>query len=152
MALIRGCADDGVTPNTCSVLAGVGLRTGVVVVTGSPIGLARVNALPGRRVAGASVVTLIRRRADDRVCTRADTGLAGIGLCTGITVVARSTIRLERIGADSSLSVADADVMAGIESSTDDRIRPDAHTCLAGVGLGTGVAVIAGGPIRLIWG
>src|SRR5206468_4226285 len=86
VALVARGADDGVGPDAAARLAGVGLGAGITVGAGAAVRLVGVGAGAVRRIAGASDVALIERRADDGVRPRADARLAGVGLGTGITV------------------------------------------------------------------
>src|SRR5207248_2146330 len=112
VALVGGGADDGVAARADPALAGVGLRAGIPVVAGAAVGLRRVRARARRRVAGAGVVALVRGGADDRVATRADPALAGIGLRAGVAVGAGAAVRLRRVRARARRRVARARVVA----------------------------------------
>src|SRR5439155_1428665 len=78
VALIRRRTGDGVRARARAALAGVALRAEVAVVTPGAVGLAGVRAQPRRRVAGARVVALIRRRTGDGGAARARAALAGV--------------------------------------------------------------------------
>src|SRR5439155_715295 len=83
VTLVLGGADDPVGPRAGPALTGIGARTGVVVVAGGGVGLRRVRAGAGRGIAGPGGVTLIGRRAADRVGAHAGAGtVARIGLRT----------------------------------------------------------------------
>src|SRR5262249_27370000 len=144
VALIEGGADDGVGPDAAARLAGVGLRAGVAVVADAAVRLLRVGAHAARRIADTGLVALIDGRTDDRVRSRADARLAGVGLRAGIAVVAGAAVRLVRVGAGAARRIADARIVALIEGAAEDGVRPHTGTSLAAVGLRAGVTVIAG--------
>src|SRR5439155_15320037 len=148
VALIEGCADDGVRPDAGAGLAGVGLGAGVTVCAGAAVRLGRVGAGAARRIADAGDVALIERAADDRVGTGADARLAGVALGAGAAVVAGRPVWPVGVGAGAASRVADAGDVALIEGGADDGVRPHAGAGLAGVGLGAGIAVGAGGAVR----
>src|SRR5262249_58075985 len=75
--------------------------------------------------------------------------LARVGSGAEAPIVAGSAVLSRRIGADPCGRVAFAHQVALVESRTDDRVRPDALACRARVGVGTGIAVIAGRTIVL---
>src|SRR5439155_257982 len=82
---------------------------------------------------------------------RPDTGagLAGVGLGTAVAVAAGRAVDLARVGAGAVGRIADAGVVTLIEGRTDDGVCPGAGARLAGVALGAGVAVVAGGAVHL---
>src|SRR5207248_658893 len=67
VALIRGRTGDGVAARAGSRLTGIRLGTRVAIVTGRAVGLVRVGAEAGARIACTRDVALIRGRADDGV-------------------------------------------------------------------------------------
>src|SRR5262249_23642228 len=97
VTLVERRADDGGGPRAGAGLAGVGLCAGVAVVARSAVGLRRIRA--DAAGTGSCGMTLVEGCADDGVGSRADSGLARIGLSAGVAVVARSAVCLEGIGA-----------------------------------------------------
>ncbi len=88
MALIRRGAGDRVCSDARASLAAIRLRTGIVVITRGAIGRIGIAAHTRCRIARTCHVALIRRGADDGVCSDARASLAAIHLRTGIAVVA----------------------------------------------------------------
>src|SRR5207245_1761122 len=82
-----------------AVVADVAPRAGIRVVAEAAVGLGRVGARAGHRVAGSGEVALIGGRADGRIAAPADARLAGIGLGARVAVVARAALGLRRVGA-----------------------------------------------------
>src|SRR5439155_6736936 len=78
---------------------------------------------------------------------RAHPRLARIGCGAHVAVVARRAVGLGRVRARPGRRVAAPDLVALIRSRAADRVAPRAHPALAGVGLGAGVAVVAGGAV-----
>src|SRR5207249_332261 len=150
VALIEGCADDGVRAHADAGLAGVGLGAGVAVRAGRPVRLGRVRARAGRRLTSVGYVELIEGAAAEEFGARADARPARVGLGASITVVAGAAVRRGRVGAGAVGRVTNAGVVALIERAADDGVRARAHARLAGVGLRTGVAVRAGRPVGLL--
>src|SRR6266849_1734244 len=150
MALIQRRADHRVRADTSAGLAGIGLRTGIAVVAGRSVGFRRLRATASRDIARAYVVTLIQRRADHWVRADASAGLARIGLRTGIAVVAGRAVRLRRLRATASRDIARAYVVTLIQRRADHWVRADASAGLAGIGLRTGIAVVAGRSVRCV--
>src|SRR5262249_10313671 len=144
VALIEGGADDGVRARADTGLAGVALRAGAPVVAARAVLLVGVRAGAIRRGAHPGNVALIGRGADDGVCTRADAGLAGVALGAAVAVGAGGAVGLLGMGAGAVGRVTGAGIVALIEGGADDRVGARAHARLAGVGLGAGVAVVAG--------
>src|SRR5207247_1335330 len=124
-------------------------RATAAVIAGRALWLHRVGAHAGRTVALANVVALIEHRADHRVPAGTLTRLAAVGSGAEAPIAAGRAVVLRRVGADSCGRVALAHRVALIESRADDRVRPDALACRAPVGLGTGIAIIAGRPVVL---
>src|SRR5262245_49934535 len=100
VALVRGGADLRVGTCAGAGLTLVGLRAGVAVAARGAVGLGRIRADPRSRVAGASLVALVGRRADDGRGAGAGAGLADVGLRAGAAVVARRAVLLGWVGAD----------------------------------------------------
>src|SRR5439155_1139647 len=126
VALVEGGADDGIRAGAGPRLAGVGLRAGVAVVAGRPVGLGRVRADTRRRIAGAGAVALIAGGASHRVPARAGPRLTGVGLRAGVAVAASGAVRLGR-------------VRAGARG----RVARTGHVALIAGGAGHGVAARA---------
>jgi len=93
-------------------------------------------------------VTLIERRADDRVAARTDPALTRVRLRTGIPVVACGAVRLRWIRADTSAGVTGPGVVTLIQRAAGDRITTRTDAALTGVELSTGIAVIADCAVR----
>src|SRR3990167_5373351 len=95
-------------------------------------------------------MALIQRGTDNGVCTVARTALTGVGLRAGIPVIARGSIRLRWITANPRRRVAGPHIVALIQRRADNGVCTVARTALAGVGLRTGVPVIArNGVVRV---
>src|SRR5205814_909292 len=91
VALIGSRADDRVGAGADSGLAGFGLGARVAVVACRAVGLVRVGAAAGARIACTRDVALIGSRADDRVGANAlARAVALVSLRAGIAVVAGS--------------------------------------------------------------
>ena len=146
VTLVLGRADNRVSADA---LAGVTLGAEIPVVAGGSVRLIRIRALPGLRIADARVVALILRGALHRIRTVANAREAEIGLRASIPVVAGRTIRFLGIRALPGLRVARSGSMTLIERGADDRVTAYADAVLAGIGLGTGIPVVAGRPVAL---
>src|SRR5206468_1700291 len=94
VALVGGGADDRIASRAGARLTGVRPRAGGAVVAGGAVGLGRVRAHAGRRVARPRVVALVGGRADDRVAPCAGTRPASVGLRADIAVVAEGAVGL----------------------------------------------------------
>ena len=149
VALVEGGADYRVPARALPRLAGVSARAETHVVAGGAVLLRGVGTGAARRVTVAHGVALVEGRADHRVPARALPRLASVGSGTEAPIVAGGAVLSRRVGADSCGRVALAHRVALIESRADDRVRPDALACRAAVGLGTGIAIIAGRPVVL---
>ncbi len=125
------------------------LGAGVPVAAGGAVRRRRVGADARRRVADAGNVALVRGRADDRGAAGARTAGARVPNRAGITIRTRRTVGLRRVRADTRRRVAHTRIVALVRSRADHRVAAYAAPRLAGVGLGTGVRVIARRPIRL---
>src|SRR5206468_4029199 len=134
---LRGAA--GTQPG----LAGIDAGAPVAVVAGGVVVLIRVRALPGGRIAGAGVVALFERGADDGVGAGARAALAGVGLGARVAVVAGGAVAVVRVGALAGGGVAGAGDVALVGGGADDGVRAGAGATLAGVALRAGVAVVA---------
>src|SRR5262249_59767387 len=86
-------------------LAAITLRARVPVVAAAAVGLGRVRARTGLRVAGTGAVALIGGRTLDGT---ADAGarLAAITLRAGVPVVAGAAVHLDRVRAEPGSRVA----------------------------------------------
>src|SRR5437870_3009521 len=85
------------------------------------VGLGRIRAVPGCRVADVPRVALTRGVADDRVATQADARLARITSRAGVPVVAGRAVGLRGSGADAAGWIAPARLVALIRRAADDR-------------------------------
>src|SRR2546427_522981 len=144
VALIEGRAEDGVRPDAAARLAGVALGAGIAVGAGRADGRRGGGAGGARRMADPCNMTLIEGGADDGIRPDAGALLAGVPLGASIAVGAGAAVRLVRVGARAARRIADSGDVALVERRADDGVRPDAAARLAGVGLGTGIAVGAG--------
>ena len=124
-------------------LAGVSAGAEVHVVAGCAIRFRRVGAGAGRTVTLAEVVALIEGRADHRVPPGALPGLTRVRSGAEAQVVAGGAVLFRRVGADPRGRVTLPHLVALVEGSTGDRVRPDALACQAPVGLGTRIAIVA---------
>src|SRR5439155_786013 len=114
------------------------------------VGLGRVRARAGGGVASASVVALVLRGTADGVCSGTGSRLARVGLRAGIAVVAGRAVGLGRLGARAGCRIAGARVVTLVQRGAGDGVRAGARSGLAGVGAGTGVAVVARGRVRRV--
>lgn len=149
MALVEGCAIHRVIAHATPLLAGVGLRAVVFVATGHTVCLRRVRADPGARVTGTSNVALIQGGASDWIGPCATPLLACVSLSTQVAVVTAGAIGLGRIATGPCIRVAGARHVTLVQGRADHGVCPSALASLAGVGLGTQVAVVAGRAIGL---
>src|SRR5207247_5487319 len=74
-------------------LAGVGLGAGIAVTAARAVGLRRIRARPGGRVAGAGVVALVLGDADDGGAGGANAHLAALTGGASVAVAAGGTVR-----------------------------------------------------------
>src|SRR5439155_1225827 len=88
------------------------VRACVAVVARRAVGLCRVRAAAGGRIAGAGVVALILGSADDGVRARAAAALAGVGLGARVAVAAGGAVGLGRVRALAGRGIAGAGVVA----------------------------------------
>src|SRR5205823_410201 len=115
------------------------------------IGLGGIRALASRVVANARRVALIAGLTHDalaKVFTLADALDADVADRVRIAVVAGGAIGYRRIRAGAGRGIAGARRVARIAGAADHWIAANARAVLAGVGLGTGIAVVAGCAIR----
>lgn len=77
--------------------------------------------------------------------------MAGVGLGTDVEIVAGGPVGRRWVGAEASSWAANPRYMTLVSGRTDHRIRPYTNPGLAGVSLGAGVAIVAGGPIGCRW-
>src|SRR5947209_7970136 len=89
-------------------------------------------------------------RRGEGVAGRADSGPAGVGLGASVAVVAGRPVRRVRVGAHTRRGVAGSCDMALVTRRAGDGVAARADTGAAGVGLGAGVAVVAGRPVRRV--
>src|SRR2546426_251495 len=68
----------------------------------------------------------------------------------GTAVVAHGSIGLRRVGAHPVGGIAGAGDVALVQRRADDWVGAGAGSCLAGVGLGTGVTVVAARAVRFV--
>jgi hypothetical protein len=115
--------------------------------------LALLLTLSGRRIADTDMALVVECWVHRTVFRRtggAATSLACVDGAGVVVGVAAGAVGLGRIRARSCLRVADACHVALIRSRTGDGVAANADTVLAGISLGTSVAVIAGGAIRFL--
>src|SRR5439155_817899 len=91
-----------------------------------PIRPRGVRARPGRRIADAGSVTLVRRFTHDRDAAGAGTSPADVRPRTCVAVVARRPVRLRGIRARPGRRIADARRVTLIQRRTHDRGRAGA--------------------------
>ncbi len=147
VAFVKRGADDGVRPHARTGLARILLRAEVAVIAGLSVRSFRIVAQPRRRVACTGDVALIRRRAYDRVCPDACTGLAGIRLRACAAVIACGTVRRIRIVALARHRIARAYDVALIQRRTNHRVRPGTHARLARIALRAVAGIAARGAV-----
>src|SRR5262249_11283862 len=124
-------------------------RARITIVACAAVWFGRIRARPRRGVARAHVVALVRCRAGDWARAGAGARLAGSALCAGIPVVAWAAVRLWRVRARARRWIARTRVVALVRRGARHGIDANAHTCLAGVALRAGVAVVAWAAVRL---
>ena len=140
--------DIGVPPQTPSVQTSL-------IVQGSPslqdvlLVLFGLEQAPVAGLQTPDVVTLIQRGTDDRVAPHAHATLAGIGLGAQVAIVAARPVRLGRIGAGAGARIAAARKVALVRRRTAHRRPTPTDPALTGFPGGAGIAIIAGGVIRL---
>ena len=159
VALLSGflhavAADRAARARADSRQAGVGRGAGVGVVTARSVGLRRIVADAGLRIAGTGVVALVERSADDRVAARAGAALAGVGLGAAVEVVARVAIG-GHVGVAGSSAVAGVGfVAAGARRPAAGSRRAEGDARVAGrlrrIGALTGRGVAGPGVITLV--
>src|SRR6185503_13733095 len=150
VALIRRRADHRIGSRAHARHTDVCLQAHVaLVVAAGAVGLERIGADAGRRIARADLVAVVERRAGHRIGAFADAALAAVGRRTQVAVVARCVVLLGRIRAVARLGIARACHVALIEWRADDGIGADARAVLTGVVLGARVVVVAGCVVRL---
>src|SRR5439155_298196 len=97
VALVLRGADHGVRAGARAGLAGVAAGARVAVVARGAVGLGRVGAGAGGGVAGAHVVALVLRGADDGVRPPTRPRLAGVAAGASVAVVAGCVVGLRRV-------------------------------------------------------
>ncbi len=147
VTLIGRRARDRVCPGTRPILTTIRLRAGIAVVANGIVGFGGIVTHAGHRIARARVVTLIGRRARDRVCPGTRPILTTIRLRAGIAVVASGIVRFGRIVARARHRVARARVVALIGRHAHDRGCSGARPILTTIRLRTGIAVVANGIV-----
>lgn len=150
MALIKGRAGDRVGPRASTRLARIGLRTRIAVIACYAVVCIGIAASASCWIARARHVTLIKRPTCDRVCPCTRTRLACIRLRTCIAVTANGAIRRNGIATCARGWIACTHNVTLIERRADDGARARTCACLARVGLGTRIVVVAGCPVWLI--
>src|SRR5439155_342368 len=93
VALVRRRAHDRRAGGARAALAGITDRARIAIVTRAAVRPGGIRALAGRRVAGARVVALVLRGADDGVRPGAGPGLAGVAAGARVVVVAAGRVR-----------------------------------------------------------
>src|SRR5262249_6319773 len=126
-------------------LAAVAARAGAAVVARRAVGLVRVGALTAGRFAGAGVVALVERAADDRIGADTRARQAGIALRARIAVAARRALEERCVRA--AVRGTAAVLGAGVAVVTARRRAARAAPCAAGVARRAGVAVLARGAV-----
>src|SRR5262249_52475784 len=129
--------------------ARIGLRAGIAVSAGAPVGLVRIGADAGRRIADPGVVTLIEDRAHDGIPAPADARAAGVGLRAGIAVIADGAVRPGRCVAAIAGLAAHPDV-AGVIRRRAVASGATADAGRAGIVHSAEEAIVAGYPVSLI--
>jgi len=118
-----------------AVRADVRRGAGVAVVARGPVRRVRVRADARGRTARPRHVTLIARRAGDRVGAGADARLTAIALRARITVGAARPVRRARIRAGAGCRITRPGHVTLIARRADDRVGSRADARLAGVAL-----------------
>src|SRR5262249_57823824 len=118
-----------------------GLGAAFAVVAVRAVGLRRVRADAGLRIAGAGAVTLVGGCALDGA-PDAGARLAAVRVRAGIAVIAAGAVGLRRVRARPGLRIAGAGAVALVGGRARDG-RPDAVARLPAVGLRAGGPVIA---------
>ena len=97
VALVTCGAGHGIRARTNTCLTSVGLGTSVAIVASGAVLFRRIRANARGRIARAGVMTLVARRAGNRIGAYANSGLTRVSLGTGIAIVTRTTICLRWI-------------------------------------------------------
>jgi hypothetical protein len=148
VALIEGCACHRITATTNSGEANFADRAGITVGARRAVGSCRIRAGAVGRIAGAGRMTLIARRACDRIGTDTRTCLAGVCLGTSVAVVASRAVGSRRIGAGSVDRIAGASGVTLIERRACHRITATTNSGEASFADRAGITV---GARRAVW-
>src|SRR2546427_484048 len=133
-------------------LTGVGLCTGVAVVTARAVGLRNGGrARPRCRHAAARRVALVPIGTHHRGATRADAALTGVTLRTGIAIVTRRARLRNWRGARPRCGHAVARLVALVPIGTHHRGATRADAALTGIALRTGIAVVTRRALLRNW-
>jgi hypothetical protein len=116
VAFIERQAGNGIGAGTRARLTGIGLRAGVVVITGESVVCMGIAALSRCRIACASDVALVERQTRNGIGARTRARLTGIGLCAGVVVIAGGAIGFWRIAAQAGSQLTNTHRMALIRS------------------------------------
>lgn len=149
VTLIGGKAGFRVAPDADPSLTRVRLGTGIPVVARRSVGFGRIATLSGRGIADPGRVTLVARGTGYRRTSRTDSRLAGVVDGAEVAIVATAAIGFRGIRALSVRRIAGPNIVTLVRGGADNRVAADTDTGLAGIGLSAGIAVVAGGPVRL---
>ena len=94
MALVRGRADLWIRSRTGSSLTGIGLCTGIAVVTDGSVRIYRIGTSTCGDIACARIMALIGGNADFWSRSLTSSILTSVYLSAGIAVIARIAIRI----------------------------------------------------------
>ena len=111
MALVERRTGYWIRARATARLASVSLRAQIRIVTGGSVWLLWIRATARARVADAGIVTLVERRANNRVRAGAASRLTGVGLGALVCIVAIRPVGLVRVSAITRRRLADADVV-----------------------------------------
>ena len=148
MALVTCRTGYGVRALARAGLACVRLRTRIAIITCGAVRLGWIGACTGRCVASAGGMALIADSARNRIRSFANTCLARIGLRTSIAVITGGPVGSGGVGTTAICCIARTCRMALITGDAHDWVRASAHSGLARIRLGAGIAVVTGGAIR----
>jgi len=146
VALVRRRAHDRRAGGARAALAGITDRARIAIVTRAAVRPGGIRALAGRRVAGARVVALVLRGADDGVRPGAGPGLAGVAAGARVVVVAAGRVRRVDAAGHGGAGI----VRARVAVVAVRRWTTDASPARARVARGASVPVVTSGRVRAV--
>jgi len=147
MTLIRSRTRRRRAGCTGAGLTSIGARASIAVAAGGAIGLRRIRAHAGHRVARTHVMALVAGRARFGCTRRTRTGLTCVAERTCIAIVTCRAVSFRNVRAAEAWTTR-ASNMALIAGRTRDRIAARTHTRLTRIGLCADIVVTARRSIR----